>query len=131
MDDLGVLQSLGASAGYLAVLVLTLYVNSETSHLLYAQPMVIWLFCPVLLYWISRVWLITHRGQMHDDPVLFALIDPPSRYAFLACALIVLGARPQFLAAMSAPLNCCVPTVADGFAHRSRTPTGSGLRWAG
>ena len=93
VSDLGVLQSLGTSAGYLTVL--ALYVNSETSHALYGQPMVIWLLCPVLLYWISRVWLITHRGQMHDDPVLFALTDPPSRYAFLTCALIVLGAMPR------------------------------------
>jgi 4-hydroxybenzoate polyprenyltransferase len=49
VDDLGVLQSLGAAAGYLAVLVLALYVNSETSRELYGQPMVIWLLCPVLL----------------------------------------------------------------------------------
>ncbi|HOW77506.1 MAG TPA: UbiA family prenyltransferase [Candidatus Competibacteraceae bacterium] len=95
VDDLGVLQSLGSAAGYLAVLVLALYVNSETSRELYGQPMVIWLLCPVLLYWISRVWLITHRGEMHDDPILFALTDPQSRYAVLACALIFLGAMPR------------------------------------
>ncbi|MFZ1830709.1 MAG: UbiA family prenyltransferase [Candidatus Competibacteraceae bacterium] len=95
VDDLGVLQSLGAAAGYLAVLVLALYVNSETSRELYGQPMVIWLLCPVLLYWISRVWLITHRGEMHDDPILFALTDPHSRYMLLVCALIFLGAMPR------------------------------------
>lgn len=95
VDDLGVLQSLGVAAGYLAVLVLALYVNSETSHALYGQPMVIWLLCPVLLYWISRVWLVTHRGEMHDDPILFALTDSQSRYALLACALIFLGAMPK------------------------------------
>ncbi len=95
VDDLGVLQSLGAAAGYLSVLVLALYVNSETSRMLYGQPMVIWLICPVLLYWISRVWLVTHRGEMHDDPILFALTDPQSRFALLACALIGLGALPR------------------------------------
>lgn len=94
VDDLGVLQSLGAAAGYLAVLVLALYVNSETSRELYGQPMVIWLLCPVLLYWISRVWLVTHRGEMHDDPILFALTDPQSRYMLLVCGLIFLGAMP-------------------------------------
>ena len=95
VDDLGVLQSLGTAAGYLAVLVLALYVNSETSHELYGQPMVIWLLCPVLLYWISRVWLVTHRGEMHDDPILFALTDPHSRYMLLVCGLIFLGAMPR------------------------------------
>ncbi len=97
VDDLGILQSLGGAAGYLAVLVLVLalYVNSETSRALYNQPMVIWLLCPVLLYWISRVWLVTHRGEMHDDPIIFALTDANSRYVLLACALILLGAMPK------------------------------------
>ena len=88
-------ESLGTAAGYLAVLVLALYVNSETSRALYGQPMVIWLLCPALLYWISRVWLLTHRGEMHDDPIIFALTDTHSRYVLLACALILLGAMPR------------------------------------
>ncbi|MDS4028862.1 MAG: UbiA family prenyltransferase [Candidatus Contendobacter sp.] len=95
VDDLGLLQNLGGAAGYLAVLVLALYINSETSRTLYGQPMVIWLLCPTLLYWISRVWLITHRGEMHDDPIIFALTDTHSRYILLACALILLGAMPK------------------------------------
>ncbi len=95
VNDLGVLQSLGSAAGYMAVMVLALYVNTETSRELYGQPMVIWLLCPVLLFWISRVWLITHRGEMHDDPILFALTDRQSRYALLACGLIFLGAMPR------------------------------------
>lgn len=95
VDDLGLLQNLGGAAGYLAVLVLALYINSETSRVLYGQPMVIWLLCPALLYWISRVWLITHRGEMHDDPIIFALTDTHSRYILLACALILLGAMPK------------------------------------
>ncbi len=95
VNDLGILQNLGGAAGYLAVLVLALYINSETSRALYGQPMVIWLLCPALLYWISRVWLITHRGEMHDDPIIFALTDTHSRYVLLACALILLGAMPR------------------------------------
>ena len=95
VNDLGLLQNLGGAAGYLAVLVLALYINSETSRTLYGQPMMIWLLCPALLYWISRVWLITHRGEMHDDPIIFALTDAHSRYVLLACALILLGAMPR------------------------------------
>lgn len=95
VDDLGVLQSLGCAAGYLAVLVLALYINSSTSHQLYEQPTALWLLCPVLLYWVSWVWLVAHRGEMHDDPILFALTDRQSRYALLTCVLIFLGALPR------------------------------------
>lgn len=77
-DDLPMLSSLGAASGYLAVLVLALYIqDSKTTHL-YNHPQVIWLACPLLLYWISRTWLITHRGLMHDDPVVFAAKDRTS-----------------------------------------------------
>lgn len=95
VDDLDILRSLGAAAGYLAVLVLALYINSASSRALYGQPMVIWLLCPALLYWISRVWLVTHRGEMHDDPIFFAITDSHSRYVLLVCTLIFLGAMPK------------------------------------
>jgi 4-hydroxybenzoate polyprenyltransferase len=95
IDDLGILENLGVAAGYLAVLVLALYVNTETSRVLYGQPLAIWLICPAVLYWISWVWLITHRGEMHDVPILFALTDRNSRYTILDCVLIFLSALPQ------------------------------------
>jgi 4-hydroxybenzoate polyprenyltransferase len=78
VDDLPLLATLGGASGYLSVLVLALYINSRESAALYHAPQLLWLLCPLLLYWISRVWLLTMRGQMHDDPVLFALRDPPS-----------------------------------------------------
>ena len=59
------------------------------------QPLAIWLICPALLYWISRVWLVTHRGEMHDDPILFALTDRNSRYTMLVCVVIFLIALPR------------------------------------
>ncbi|MBK1647549.1 UbiA family prenyltransferase [Rhabdochromatium marinum] len=74
-DDLEMLASLGASSGYVAVMVLALYINDLSATTLYRQPEVIWLACPLLLLWISRVWMLTHRGQMHDDPVVFAIRD--------------------------------------------------------
>lgn len=74
-DDLPMLRALGVSAGYGSVLVLALYINSPQSQTLYDHPAHLWLLCPLLLYWISRVWMKTHRGQMHDDPVAFALRD--------------------------------------------------------
>ncbi len=74
-DDLEMISSLGASSGYLSVMVLALYIHDQVTAALYAQPEVIWLACPLLLFWITRVWMLTHRGQMHDDPVVFAVRD--------------------------------------------------------
>lgn len=88
-EDLPMLQQLGGAAGYLSVLVLALYVNSSASQQLYRHPQLLWLLCPLLLYWISRVWIITHRGGMHDDPVVFALRDRNSRWLGLAAVLVV------------------------------------------
>jgi hypothetical protein len=92
VDDLAILQSLGGSAGYLAVLVLALYINSPDVQKLYRQPLLIGFLCPLLLYWISRVWLFAHRGMMPDDPVIFALTDGISRGLVLIGAVIVWSA---------------------------------------
>jgi 4-hydroxybenzoate polyprenyltransferase len=75
IEDLPVLQSFGAAAGYLSVLVLALYINSPEVAELYTRPKVIWFLCALMLYWISRIWMKTHRGEMHDDPVIYALRD--------------------------------------------------------
>lgn len=92
VDDLPLVQSLGAASGYLAVLVLALYINSTASELLYRHPQLLWLLCPVLLYWIGRTWMIAHRGLMRDDPVVFAATDRASQLLVAVSALIVAGA---------------------------------------
>jgi len=92
VDDLPMLQSLGAASGYIAVMVMALYINSPESIRLYHQPKLLWLICPVLLYWISRAWILAHRGKMHDDPVVFAATDRVSQVAILACMVFALVA---------------------------------------
>ncbi len=92
VDDLVLVQSLGGASGYLSVLVLALYINSTASEALYRHPQVLWLLCPLLLYWISRVWVVAHRDAMNDDPVIFALVDPVSRVLLVLAAAIVFGA---------------------------------------
>jgi 4-hydroxybenzoate polyprenyltransferase len=84
--DIDALLSLGSAAGYMAVLVLALYINSPTVRDLHHRPEVIWLLCPLLLYWISRVWLGAHRGKLHDDPVVFAFKDHVSRLVLVLAA---------------------------------------------
>lgn len=87
-SDLGMISSLGASSGYLSVMVLALYIQDQSTMALYSSPQVIWLACPVLLFWVSRVWLLTHRGLMHDDPIVFAIKDPVSLFAGILFGLI-------------------------------------------
>lgn len=77
-DDLPMISSLGAASGYLAVMVLALYIHEQDTAALYSRPELIWLACPLLLFWITRVWMLTHRGQMNDDPVVFAIRDRTS-----------------------------------------------------
>ena len=90
IDDLPLLGALGGASGFLAVLVLALYINSRDSERLYDHPQLLWLLCPLLLYWISRMWLLTFRGRMHDDPLMFALRDPASLLVFAFSVLAVL-----------------------------------------
>ena len=88
--DASLLATLGGASGYLSVLVLALYIDSTASAALYRHPQWLWLMCPLLLYWISRVWIIAHRGAMHDDPVVFAVTDNVSRAVLALGALVAL-----------------------------------------
>ncbi len=74
------MQSIGTSAGYMAVLVLALYVSSPEVTALYSRPDVLWLLCPLLLFWVTRLWFRAGRGLVHDDPVVDALRD---RFGYL------------------------------------------------
>lgn len=92
VTDLATVQSLGAAGGYCAVLVLALYINSDDVRISYARPEMIWLLCPLFLYWISRMWQRAGRGEMHDDPIVFALKDRISRWVGVALVLVVAAA---------------------------------------
>jgi 4-hydroxybenzoate polyprenyltransferase/phosphoserine phosphatase len=76
--DLDIIRVVGPVSGYLAVLVLALYIDSEKVRSLYQRPDYLWLVCPALLYWITRLWFFAQRRALHDDPVVFALTDPES-----------------------------------------------------
>ena len=81
--------SLGAASGYLAALVFSLYVENVAHLGLYREPRLLWIAAPILLYWISRIWIVTGRGQMPDDPVKYALRD---RVSLVCVGLIGLAA---------------------------------------
>lgn len=80
-DDAQLIQIMGIAAGQVAVLVLALYLNSEAVVQLYRHPEVIWGTVPIMLFWINWMWIQAHRGQMHDDPLVFAVKDGASLLA--------------------------------------------------
>lgn len=83
------MHAVGTSAGYMAVLVLALYISSPEVARLYATPQALWLLCPLLLFWLTRLWFRTGRRLIHDDPIYEALKDPFS-YLCLAVASVVM-----------------------------------------
>ena len=93
-SDAPLIQMLGITAGYAAVVVLALYLNSDTVLMLYKTPEIVWGAVPVILFWVSWIWMRAHRGQMHDDPLVFALKDKASLAAGLAFgAVLAVGAK--------------------------------------
>jgi len=74
-EDVVAVIGLGAASGLVSVLVVALYVNSPDALPLYHYPQLLLLVCPVLIYWISRLWLLASRGAIHLDPVVFACKD--------------------------------------------------------
>ncbi len=87
-SDLPLVSSLGTAAGYISVLVLAMYIQDHNTASLYRHPQIIWLACPLMLYWISRTWIIAHRGMMHDDPIVFAARDKTSLVVVALCGLV-------------------------------------------
>ncbi|MEZ4723624.1 MAG: UbiA family prenyltransferase [Candidatus Kapaibacterium sp.] len=78
IEDMGLLLSIGPAAGFLSVLVFVLYIDSSQATGLYSEPLVLWLIAPVFLYWISRIWHLSVRGNMTDDPIVFTGKDKVS-----------------------------------------------------
>ena len=92
LSDAELLATQGTASAYLAVLVLALYLSSDTASLLYKRLEVLWLLCPLLLCWLGRIWLMAHRGLIDDDPIQFATTDWTSRVlVILMLATIVLS----------------------------------------
>lgn len=92
VDDMPLVAQMATASGFVSVLVLALYLNTPQVQAQYDQPAMLWGVCLILLYWISRIVLITHRGRMHDDPLVFAITDPVSRTCLLLSGALIAGA---------------------------------------
>ena len=92
VGDIELMKIIGPVSGYISVLVFVLYLHSEEIVVLYSKPEVLWLVAVCLLYWITRIWFITTRGKMHDDPIIFTGKDPVSYIIGIIVVLLVIGA---------------------------------------
>jgi 4-hydroxybenzoate polyprenyltransferase len=93
--DLEPLNICGACCGMLACLLILFYASSQQAHLLYATPRLLYFLCPVLFYWISRLWILTFRGDLKEDPILFAVHD---RVSYAVCiVMLVIASLAAFV----------------------------------
>jgi 4-hydroxybenzoate polyprenyltransferase/phosphoserine phosphatase len=87
VEDAALVSQMAIASGYVAVLIMALYLDSPAVVGLYSEPAALWGICLVLLYWISRMVMVAHRGAMHDDPIVYAVKDRVSQ----VCGLLILG----------------------------------------
>jgi 4-hydroxybenzoate polyprenyltransferase/phosphoserine phosphatase len=88
--DLPIVGALAAASGFNAVTIFALYISSPAVQNVYRTPQLLWLICPILLYWLARVVVLAHRRAIDDDPIAFALRDRNSYVCVIAMVAIVL-----------------------------------------
>lgn len=93
VDDYSIINQIGVSTGMMATLVMALYLNSEAVVALYSNPLYLWIICPLLIYWIGRMWLLGSRGLVNEDPVVFVVKDKVSLIIGALCLCLIVLAR--------------------------------------
>ncbi|NPD67640.1 UbiA family prenyltransferase [Lichenicola cladoniae] len=92
IGDLQIVATMATVCGFNAVTVLALYISSPAVHVLYREPRVLWLMCPVIMYWTGRMMLMTHRRFVTEDPIIFAVRDRVSLLTLGTCFTILVAA---------------------------------------
>ena len=90
--DVQILSMLGVAASFVSILILALYITSDYVLANYTRPQALWFVCLVMMYWVSRVWVLASRKEMPDDPIVFALRDPISLTCGVLCGCAVVVA---------------------------------------
>ena len=73
--DIPQLRSFGTSSAFAAVVIFANYIGGLDVAKLYRNPTLLWIILPLMILWLCRVWLLATRGELHEDPVVFALTD--------------------------------------------------------
>lgn len=90
VTDLDLVRNFGVISGYISVLIIAFYVHSDAVVLLYKRPEILWAISPCLLYWISRIWLLAHRGLMNEDPIVFTGKDKVSYIVGIVIVIVAI-----------------------------------------
>lgn len=93
VSDLVVLWPLGVGAALSAIVVFGLFISDPETKVRYATPHLLWLVAVGLIYWLARLWIKTSRGEMHDDPVIYAIKDHGSRIIVIGMIVVMLAAH--------------------------------------
>jgi 4-hydroxybenzoate polyprenyltransferase/phosphoserine phosphatase len=88
-QDLNMMAMFGSTSALLSVMVFALYINNDDTREQYATPELLWLLCPLLLYLVTRIWLLAARGQIAEDPIVFAIKDRVSQALILSAGLLL------------------------------------------
>jgi 4-hydroxybenzoate polyprenyltransferase len=90
--DKGPIGIMGINSAFLSVLVFILYVESQNALTQYTSP--VWLagIVPLLVFWLSRLWILSYRGRVDDDPVLYVSRDRVSLAVFALCLVLTVAA---------------------------------------
>ena len=94
-DDLPIVSIVALIAGFISILIIAMYVNSPEVLILYASPRILWGVCCVLLYWLIKMVIAGYRGEMHDDPLIYAIKNRMSQFVFLTIAALILLSATQ------------------------------------
>ena len=92
VSDISLIAQLGTASGYISVLVFALYIDSRDVLTMYHNQQLMWLLCPLLMYWVGRIWLVATRGELHQDPVIFATRDRTSYLVVFLGLLTIMAA---------------------------------------
>ena len=93
VTDTYTILGISLASGYISILVLIFHIYTEATQELYSRPEILLGICPIIMYWITRMILLAHRGKMHHDPVLFTIRDNVSRLSFILILLITIVAK--------------------------------------
>ncbi len=92
VSDLEQLRAFGTASAYAAVVIFAIYISGHDVMALYHRPTRLWLAVPLMILWLSRVWLLASRGELNEDPVVFAFTDRMSLLIGILVAIIALSA---------------------------------------
>lgn len=93
VSDLAILWPIGTGSAVASVVVFGLFINDPVTQGRYQTPELLWLAALALIYWMTRLWVKTSRGEMHDDPVVYSVKDRGSRTTILAVVAITIAAH--------------------------------------